>query len=243
MIRRGSDLKSRRGFTLTEVMLAVAIASIAALLITSQFADLGQFVKSFLRGMDTQEDAVLFSGDIEFEFLRGRRITFTHFNTVDYGSADDAKKLGYAIFGHGKMVIESDLRPCDTFHPMTTPQNLSKITFICCGKHGEPQFEESHCEQDAGLSIETRGPNGSLRSQSCMPYYTQFAVSEVGVHFGRNTPLYYIDLLSKVGIASTGTMSVAGSARRLEIYEALGNAEASPVTFCEKSLPRRSSSP
>ena len=245
MILRSKKLRARRrGFTMTEVTLAVALASVAALLITSQFTGLGEFMRNFLSGMENQEDAVLFSGDLELDFLRGRKIEFTHFDSVEYGTKDDAAKLGYVIFGNGKMVIQSDLRPCETFHPSTTNDNLSKITLTCCGKRGDSvNFADSACVDEAGLSFELQAPNGSVITNTCLKHYTQFAVSQVGVHYGRNTPLYYIDLLSKVGIASTGSMSVGGSARRLEIYEALGNAEASPVTFCQKTIPKKPSNP
>lgn len=196
---------NKRGTTLLELTVVMAVASVLGFLLYQAFEPTR---RSFERSQTTaalQADASTLHGILQRYASRAQGLVFNQFGTVS---------PGYSIFKKGVIVVSADLRRCSNYNVANSASNISRIEIACCSAGlsmsvNTPRWgrlrADSACETQNGLSIVTESPSGA-RKETCYPGYFEMNVFTQGTNQRRGTLIYGIELFANANSNRTADL-------------------------------------
>ncbi len=222
-------MKRNRGFTLLEILVALALLGLLSRYLTGPFVDL---FKRFGKGQENSRlhnDVPVLIKTLTRYYSRATGVAYTDVA---------APTTGYDIFNNGAIVLEADMRPCSTFDPSTSAANLSRIEISCCSPSltltaakpsGGNTTVASSCLYN-GLSIAEFAAGGALIGKSCYDGFFEMNVYRQGDSALTSKPFYGIELIANPDKLVTPAKAIVQNLRAFTLQSAANSTTALNVT-------------
>lgn len=226
--------RRRSGFTLIEVIIAGGLTAAILLFSLRLVSHFSNTLAENQTVLDSESDFIEIERDLRWYFGRAVGVAVTQLGP---GVAN------FAVARNGAVVLYSDLRPCETFSPLTAalPVNRTVIRISCCGANqnvvanlpfGGVANVASQCRIRNGLSVEVvRGATTEL--SRCYPSISDLDVATSGFNDITQSTIFFWNISTPSGLAVGGNRAIAELRTRLQLYLSPGLQGAQESVVCQ----------